>query len=198
MDDNLTPEQIHDARKTLLPLKEAAKYADESLPPCEGLDHLSNATFNLAPPEKLCPAAYAGYQQIQRFDRHLRDNCRELARWAEMNLREDRLLWDPTRLQNAKKEIIRLHRSSQGANLNDDGTPETTIDYGPELAEPFGTKESDDVRCITSTMAVMQYRKLALSMAHKHFRAADEALDELAAHGSAEMYFHFLRYGARP
>jgi hypothetical protein len=196
-DEILSPAQIAEMRKALKPLAEARAYAQDSLPPCEAMDYISNAYFQHEPPAKLCPIAHGGYEKMQRYDRRVRDFCRDLSSWAQKNLTPEEAGRSPEQRKKVRQEL-RDKRTTILGDWDADVVLDPSLDTNSELGDDFGIKESDDIRCYEAIGVALQYRKDSLSFTQHHTSKIEIALDELASSGKADSYFHFLRYGDAP
>lgn len=181
--------------KVLKEVDEAFAYAEAELPPCEAHEHMSNVALRYAPPVS-CPKATKFHEYILRIDRRIRENCREVSRWMEAELRDPLLCEVSGRAESNRKKIREYKRNMTQGFADDENSTDAFLDQDPE--KPIG--EMKNVDCALPVIIGMQFRKKQLSMANRHYGLAEIVLDSVCDENGAEAkdeYLNFLRRGER-
>lgn len=190
--------EMKDRETITLSLQEVASEAESRLPPCEGLSRLSEAALKYEPPRS-CPQSRAFYEHIVAADANLRENCRELTRWAEDLSRDSSWCTSPNQHELAiqyTKRLIDFKKAAQKGFENEPDLDFESLGDGTLEDKPKG--EFARPECEFPAIVSLQFRKWQLGIAHRHYGVLNETLDSQCTEGSTntwDKYHRFLRGG---
>lgn len=190
-----TPAELRQRREALSAVFQAAEEAELNLPPCAGLDRVSEAALRYEPARD-CPLAQNFEQHILKLDRELRDGCRALEQRMETVLRDPAYCAHREKegWLNAQEEKINEIKREHTAWF-EEPFPDISAAAGGEFVgeRPAAKGEFSRMSCALPVMIGMQFRKKQLTLFNQIFGEAGGALSESCS-GEDKAGASFLRY----
>ncbi|MGZ3706712.1 MAG: hypothetical protein ACXVB9_22250 [Bdellovibrionota bacterium] len=171
-------------RHEVLANSQAAIKAAARGPACDYLDQLSSAAFLGPPPKATCAIAFKDYEQLSRFDQHLRESCRSFSTWIHVKL------YPPFTV--TREEIRGKRKEAQGGVLQANGEYELSPSNGLDIDDNFPAAEQANMDCALPVILLMQYRKKSLQKMQEIYSNAERVLDD---DYSADQFFRYLDDG---
>ncbi|MGZ3713170.1 MAG: hypothetical protein ACXVBE_15505, partial [Bdellovibrionota bacterium] len=103
-----TEQELQHKKDVLSEVSKIADEADSSLPPCIGLDRLSETALKQAPP-KTCTLAFAFYSSLVQLDGVIRASCRKIAKFTEDTIQSPKYCKRDIKLSNKiKRQLVKF------------------------------------------------------------------------------------------
>ena len=141
----------------------------EELPPCEGLEKLSDLSVHKYPPAPVCHDLFPIYENFLKFDRQMRKDCLALEKmtrsymenYQDCQIKVEKI---DRRIRNMKKRLSILLENS---------------DLTEADIQKIEAKEASQPDCYLSGMVLTQFRAKILSQVNRHYSNALESAEKV-------------------